>query len=92
MKLIMKQRRRIIGIMFLSGQERMGLMDKWRCGSRRECKSSSILIGGEEEMHWQRCRSVGGNWKMFFPQFLFSVNQNTKQTFEKEEGRGGAGC
>lgn len=34
----MKQRRRIIGIMFLSGQERMGLMDKWRCGSRRECK------------------------------------------------------
>lgn len=38
MILITKERRIMNGILFISGQQGMGLMDKWRGVSRREYK------------------------------------------------------
>lgn len=80
-------------IMFISGQEGMGLMDKWRGGSRRDYKQF-FHFNRRKKRNILAKMQVSG-WKLeevLSSVSIFSGKQNTKQTSEKEEGRGGAGC
>lgn len=71
-------------IMFISGQEGMGLMDKWRGGSRRDYKQF-FHFNRRKKRNILAKMQVSG-WKLeevLSSVSIFSGKQNTKQTSEK---------
>ena len=77
MILITKERRTMNGIMFKSGQEGMGLMDKWRGGSRRECKQFFHFNRRKERNILTKMQVSGWKLEEVLPQFLFSQGNRT---------------